>query len=119
MSETRSTWRIYAKQWLFDSRHPSEEEAEDYAIAKYRDRLAGDEVRVEADDLDGKTWVLWTHRWAVLAESKYEEFAVAYALACESDFGLPHEHVKVIQRNSRAEHVLLQHGVLKMAPSAQ
>lgn len=115
MSETRATWRIYAKQWLFDSRHDSEPQALAHAAAKYAERLMPDEVDVRPDDLDGTSWVLWTHRWSVLAESKYAEFATAYAHACMADHGLSEEHVRVIERNSRTEHELLQHGVLKMA----
>jgi hypothetical protein len=115
MKETRSTWRIYAKQWVFDSRHASHDAALSHALDKYGERLDPEEYRASEDDLDGSTWVLWTHRWSVLAESKYEEFAFAYAQACMKDFDLPEEYVKVIERNSRAEHELLQHGVLKKA----
>lgn len=116
MSETRSTWRIYVKQWFLDSRHESLEAAESHAVKAYAERLDPDEIKVSEDDLDPSTWVLWTHRWAVFAEVKYEEFAHRFSQACVDDFDLDDAHVKVIERNSRAEHELLQHGVLKKAP---
>ena len=115
MSETRSTYRVYVKQWLFDSRHDTEVDALAYATKTYEERLAADEVQIKPDDLDGATWVVWTHRWSVAAELKYATGAELWSDAIKDDFGLVGENVKVIERNSRAEHELLQHGVLKVA----
>ena len=115
MSETRSTWRFYVKQWLLDSRHDSQEQALAHAHEQYGDRLTEAEMRVEPDDLGGPTWVLWTSRWGVIAEWKYEDYARFWAKAFCEDFDIAEEDCQVVERNSRAEHELTQHGVLKVA----
>lgn len=117
MAETRSTWRVYAKQWVFDSRHDSEEAATQHGASEYADRLDADELQVVVDDLDGETYVLLTNRWGVVAEWKYEDRARAWAQAWAEDFKGTVAAVEVVERNSREEHALLQHGVLKKAPS--
>ena len=105
--EIGSTWRVYVKQWLIDSRHDDEQGAA-VAAQKYAGRLLeGDMFAVE--DFDN-SWLLMTKRWNVHSEWKYvtEATKVVEALAGGED-------VQLVARNSRDEHKLLQYGILRIA----
>lgn len=109
-SELASTARVYRKEWVFDSRHVTQSEAEAYVEQKYVGRLRPDDMEVKSDPDNGQ-WVLWTRKWNVTAEFKDLQRAEEYAKALEGE-------TEVVTRNSRREHLLSQYGILRLTPSS-
>lgn len=108
--ETPSTFRVYRKEWLFDSRHPSQESALEHFNTVFRGRLADGDWEVRPDD-NGRDHVLWIRTWNVAGEWKWQPQAEVHKAQL---VGEGYEALVVV-RNSRAEHLLTLHGVVKMA----
>lgn len=110
-TELRSTVRVYAKSWVFDSRHVTEGEAHVVALAKFGGRLDPEDIAIRADEIRYEPWELWTRIWNVGGEFKYEDDANVRA---EELRGAGFE-VNVVDRNSREEHRLTSYGKVKLA----
>lgn len=114
-SEIASTWRVYVRTWVFDSRWSTLEDANAHYEKTYSGRLIDGGWTVSEDPEDG-TWVLWVHTWTVDSEWKRENFARAWATAIVTERGIvPEDNVEVVERNSRREHVLASYGLMKLA----
>lgn len=114
--EITSTVRVYRKEWMWESRHPTEEIAWAYFKEAFGGRLHPDDVRVEYDpELTRAPYFLLLRRWNVHTEWKDASLAKRHAeLLVEED---PETVVEVVSRNSRREHKLKAYGVLKLPSS--
>jgi hypothetical protein len=107
--EIGSTWRVYTKEWLIQSRG-TEDEMEKLYTTKYEGRVEEDDHVIKLDD-ESKTYTLELRLWNVKAEWKTKELADVHAenLAKAKGNGFL---VDVVARNSRKEHVLSNYGKL-------
>lgn len=110
--ELGSTFRVYVKEWVFDSRHLSHDEASSHYIVTYEGRLANGDAEISKDFDD--TWVLKLNLWNVAAEWKREHLAEAYAKALVEDGRCSSGDVQVVPRNSKLEHQLRAYSILKL-----
>lgn len=108
--ELDTTYRVYRKDWLLDGRFASQEAAQSHGEAVYAGRLEDGDIEVRADDIGG--WILWTKRWNVVGEWKTQEQAGAHLT--ELSTTTDHADLRIVARNSRAEVVLRNYGVLKL-----
>lgn len=113
-NETESTVRVYVVEWVFDRRFATLPEASAYAEATYAGRLLEGDLRVLLDEVDTHTWVVWVRRPNVNSEWKRPELATAWAAALMEDGQAAGDDIRIVTRNSREEHKLLQYGVLKL-----
>lgn len=110
--EIDTTRRVYVKEWLHDSRHPSEELAQHRLDDAYDGRLHDGDSRIIASE-NGREHVLQTRRWNVSSEWKTEELALkAAASLTAGDYDSA--DVRVVVRNSRDEVELQDYGVKKL-----
>lgn len=127
--ELDATYRVLEKQFLFDSRHHSQESAQAHFEKVYAGRLyaKGDSLPdgTIAEDDDWKIvkdewsttgdYILWTRRWNAVAEWKTEEYALQEGERRTKEGRI----VEVVPRNSRKEHQLTQYGILKIVRPKQ
>ena len=111
VKELSSTIRVYMKEWLRDSRHPTRMGA-DYAAEKYEGRLHSGDIRVDEDD-DG-TFLLMTRRWNVHSEWKHVELANSIVKELVKAGADPAD-VEAVPRNSRREHLINSYGTMRLA----
>ena len=115
--EIDSTWRVYVKAWSFEARLASQEDAESALALTFAGRLEDDDWRITVDDEDPRadTFVLWVRLWTVESEWKRAAYARAWAVAKDEE--ADESRCRVVERNSRAEHVLRAYGLQRLAPS--
>lgn len=114
--EIGSTYRVYVKEWVFDSRHLSHDEALNHYVLTYEGRLgAGDSEIIK--DFD-ETWVLRLKLWNVAAEWKRVHLADRHAAALIEDEYAATDDIMVVPRNSKQEHTLKAYSILKLPAAA-
>lgn len=106
--ELASTWRVYRKEWVFDSRHESFEAGLLHSDETYQGRIEPEDIQLSPDN-GGDGVVVQVRRWNVAGEWKTHDRAIKHADSLKDRF-----EVQVVARNSRQEHVLKQYGVLKL-----
>lgn len=107
VAEIDSTWRVYHKEWLFDSRFAKEHDAEEHARS-FDGRLQFGDLRVRFEKGSARPWVIDTRIWNVHSEWKAKHLA---SLAAEK---LHTGAIEVVARNSRREHQLKMYGITKL-----
>jgi hypothetical protein len=109
-AELPSTWRVYRKEFLLDSRHITRHEAMERYDAVYRGRVEEHDVRFDEDLVRSRPYELCIRKWNLAGEFKYEAAAWAHAAMID----LAADEVEVVSRNSRREHELKAYGVAKL-----
>lgn len=110
--EIATTHRVYRKEWLTEFVAVTEEEAKTYA-AKFDGRLHEGDLKIVPT---GKTWTLFVHQWNAAFEFKRESLAAAWREALIGE-GADPEELRTVERNSRAETLLKNYGVLLLPKS--
>lgn len=113
--ELGSTYRVYVKEWVFDSRHDSEAQALAHYVETYEGRLQAGDSEIVADF--DNTFALRLRLWNVAAEWKREHLAEGFAAALVEDGRALKADIQVVARNSRLEHSLKAYAVLKLPSS--
>lgn len=108
--ELPTQWRVYRKEWVQSGKFETEEQAS-AGVEIYRERLEEDDVKLEPSTV-GDRLVLWMRMWNVTAEFKHRQQAEAFVAASTDT-----TEVRVVERNSRAEHSLRDYGKLKLRRS--
>lgn len=109
--EIQSTYRVFSLDPVIIGRYETEAEAQQVFATKYEGRVR--DWSIDAPGTFSKKYTLTVELWTVSAEFKHKELADAYRLRLAEN-GADPEKVQVVARNSRAEHVLAQYGVLKI-----
>ena len=113
-AELQSTWRVYRKEFLLDSRHITRREAMERFDAVYRGRIADEDVRFDEDLIRSRPYEVWVRRWNLAGEFKWEGQAWDHVERIKAtDEGIT--DFDVVPRNSRREHTLKAYGVAKLA----
>jgi hypothetical protein len=110
-AELQSTWRVYRKEFLLDSRHITRHDAMDRYDAVYRGRIEEQDVRFDEDLIRSRPYEVWVRKWNLAGEFKHEATALEHAAMSD----LVVDEVEVVPRNSRREHELKSYGVAKLA----
>jgi hypothetical protein len=113
-AELPSTWRVYRKEFLLDSRHVTRHEAMERYDAMYRGRVEEWDARFDEDLVRSRPYELWVRKWNLAAEFKHEAAALEHASLVESNARPEPIAVEVVPRNSRREHELKAYGVAKL-----
>lgn len=113
-AELPSTWRVYRKEFLLDSRHITRRAAMDRYEAMYKGRVSPGDFRFDEDLIRSRPYELWVKRWNLLGEFKHETEALAHASLVESEAWPKAIEVEVVSRNSRREHELKAYAVAKL-----
>jgi hypothetical protein len=108
-AELRSTWRVYRKEFLLDSRHVTRHAAMERFDAVYRGRIENHDVRFDEDLIRSRPYEVWIRKWNLAGEFKHEIDAWEHARRQED------VETEVVPRNSRREHELKAYGVAKLA----
>lgn len=114
-TELRSTYRVYRKEFLLDSRHITRHDAMERFDTMYRGRIEEHDVRFDEDLIRSRPYEVWIRKWNLAAEFKHESEAWEHARLIESTAWPEPITVEVVPRNSRAEHTLKSYGVAKLA----
>lgn len=109
--EIASTYRVYVYEPVLISRHVTELEAQEVFAKKYEGRVKDFDI-TPPDNISTK-YTLYVTLWNVSAEFKHLDDADEWRQGL-LDKGHKPEDVLVVSRNSRAEVVLQQYGVLKL-----
>jgi hypothetical protein len=113
-AELPSTYRVYRKEFLLDSRHVTRSEAMARFDVAYRGRVQPEDVRFDEDLIRSRPYELWIRRWNLAGEFKWEGQAWDHVERIKStDEGIT--DFDVVPRNSRREHELKSYGVAKLA----
>jgi hypothetical protein len=105
-TELPSTWRVYVKEWVFDSRHATRSAALKWFDSVYRGRFEEQDFRYDEDLSRTRPYELWLRRWNLSGEFKHQQQAEAHAAT--------RDDTEVVSRNSRREHELKAYGVAKL-----
>ena len=109
--ELRSSFRVYRKEWRFDTRHDSPKGAWHRFEHTYANRLEKTDYEVREDSDRAKAFALWVRIWNVVGEYKEREDAEAVEASLRAD---GFQDVELVTRNSREEHRLRNYGKLKL-----
>jgi hypothetical protein len=112
-AEIETTWRVYRREWVHVGTFESEEAAQADIAAKWVDRLPEEDIHIQ--QVMTTSHALYVRKWNVAAEHKDESTALDYAADLLVNHNVPGADLKVVERNSREEHLLMQVGVLKQA----
>lgn len=111
-AEIDTTTRVYRKDWLFDTRHTTEEGARIHFATKYAGRIIDDDWRITPAPI-GPGVYLEIRKWNILGEFKTQELAEEFVQTNRAV--VPDtEDVRIVTRNSRDEHLLMDYGVKKL-----
>jgi hypothetical protein len=101
---------VYRKEFVFDSRHGTQHEAEMAFLGKYQGRVRPEDGDVRVDPIRESPFELWIRRWNLVGEYKHPEDADSKA----NELRVRGLEVMVVLRNSRGEHRLRSYGVVKL-----
>lgn len=113
-AELPSTWRVYRKEFLLDSRHITRHEAMERYDTVYRGRVEAADARFDEDLIRSRPYELWVRRWNLAGEFKHEAEALEHANVVESNAWPEAIEVEVVPRNSRREHELKAYGIARL-----
>jgi hypothetical protein len=108
--EIDTTWRVYHKEWLLEGMFETEADARAHLEERFGGRLQPEDMSVEQtyakDAFSGGIRV-----WNVSSEWKRQSLAEGWMAALIEE-GYDPERLRTVERNSRAETMLLNYGKL-------
>lgn len=113
-AELPSTWRVYRKEFLLDSRRITRREVMERFDTMYRGRVEDRDVRFDEDLMRSRPYELWIRKWNLAGEFKHEAEAREHASIAESNAWPEPIEVEVVPRNSRREHELKAYGIARL-----
>jgi hypothetical protein len=112
-AEIETTWRVYRLEWVVAANLPTREAAEAHVAEKWEGRLPEKDIHIQ--QVSTSQFMVYVRKWNVNAERKNESDALDFAADLLMNHAVPGTDLKVVERNSRDEHVLVQVGVLKQS----
>lgn len=107
-TEIESSFRIYVKNWFVETRG-TKEEVEILMRAVFEGRLLPLEIEMKFEEWS-EGWVGRTYRWSMNSEWKSEKLARKW----EENLQQLGDVTKLVARNSKQEHELINYGVVML-----